>query len=764
MPGGINGLTLMMWIRRFISPALLVLLLLQPLFGAEAREAKRGLVLYSEDKAHPAHELTDGGIRAVFRSNKLFDVQLYTEYLDLSRFSGPGHTRAVTDYLGRKYAGSKIDVIISIYPAALDMFLGEARAGFPGVPIVACEITRIQAENLERSPSRHLITGVVLGDNIAGIVDSAFRLRPGTKRVALVAGTSRNDVASERIFRKGIEPYAKKIDLIDLTKLPMQETLARVSSLPPDTIVLYSAIFTDGAGQSFVPREALTLISRAANAPVFGLYESFLGYGIVGGRLVSFEQQGREAVTLALRIMGGESPASIPIGGEQAYVNLYDWRELKRWGISEKALPPGSIVKFKLPSIWEEYRGVVLGGIFFIMIETLLIIGLFVNLHKRKQAKAEIAASALRYRTVADHTYDWEYWSAPDGMLNYVSPSCERITGYSAQEFIDDPSLFLGIIVPEDKETWDKHDHDARTELKTREIQFRIHTRSGETRWIDHACLPVSDAQGKFLGVRASNRDITDRKKAELEAQQHRHELAHVTRVAAMGELTSSLAHELNQPLAAIRNYASAAQRFLSQGEPGLSRAREALEGIVRDDRRAAEVINRVRRLLKKEEPRYRPVHMNNVIQEILALIRSDSVLQGLSIETEFAPGLPAVPGDPVQLQQVLLNLILNAAAAMNGVKPDLRKVVIKTEKQEDGGVKVSVRDFGAGIDEAQRDKLFEPFYTTKTGGMGMGLSISQSIIHAHGGSLWTENNPDRGATFYFTLPIAAESKGPHGA
>ena len=169
-----------------------------------ALNAKNVLVLYSEDKVHPAHELTDGGIRAVFRSNKLFDVQLYTEYLDLSRFSGPGHTRAVTDYLGRKYAGLKIDTIITIYPAALDVLLGEASAGFPGVPIVACEITRINAENLERSPSRRLITGVVLGDNIAPMLDSAFHLRPGTKHVALVAGTSLNDVAIEGIFRRGL--------------------------------------------------------------------------------------------------------------------------------------------------------------------------------------------------------------------------------------------------------------------------------------------------------------------------------------------------------------------------------------------------------------------------------------------------------------------------------------------------------------------------------------------------------------------------------
>ncbi len=257
-----------------------------------AREKKNVLVLYSEDKAHPAHELTDQGIRSAFRSNTLFDVQLYNEYLDVTRFKGPAIAHAFADYLRRKYAGLEIDAIITVYPAAVDFLLREGIDVFPERPVVANALNRTYAENFKHSPPPRSMTGTITGDNITGVLDFAFRVRPGTKRVALVGGASPNDLYGEQIFRKGLEPYLKQMELIDLTKLPMQEILTQVGSLPPDTIVLYSAIFTDGAGRNFVPREALALLSRAANAPVFSLYDSFMGYGIVGGRMVSFEKLG----------------------------------------------------------------------------------------------------------------------------------------------------------------------------------------------------------------------------------------------------------------------------------------------------------------------------------------------------------------------------------------------------------------------------------------------------------------------------------------
>jgi C4-dicarboxylate-specific signal transduction histidine kinase len=319
---------------------------------------------------------------------------------------------------------------------------------------------------------------------------------------------------------------------------------------------------------------------------------------------------------------------------------------------------------------------------------------------------------------------------------------------------METPSLFREILDPEDRKAWDEHVESSRTEYKFREIQLRIRARDGSIRWIEHACRPVTDEQGGFRGIRASNRDITERKDAELEVQLRREELAHVTRIVTVGELATSLAHEINQPLTAIRCNAEAAQRFLSGAAPDLGEVRQILTDIIQDDTRAGEVVRRIRTLVKKETPRREEVELNIAVWETIGLVRSASFLEGLSIMAELDPDLPVVQGDRVQLQQVVLNLLLNATAAMRDTSPASRRLVIRTAMEDGRAVRFSVRDSGTGIDRNDVDRLFEPFYTTKADGLGMGLSISRTIIKAHSGTIGAENNPEGGATFYFTLPV----------
>lgn len=704
---------------------------------------KQVLILYSEEKAHPAHELTDRGIRAVFQSNKLFDVQLYTEYLDLSRFRGPGHARAMADYLNRKYADTKIDVIITVYPAAIDFLMGEEGKVFPAVPIVACEIIRDTAENLDRSPWRRITTGVITGDNAASMLESALRLRPGTKGVALVAGTAPNDTYNE--FLRALKPYAGKIELIDLTKLPMQETLARVGSLPPDTIVLYSSIFRDGAGQNFVPREALKLISGAANAPVFGLYDSYFGYGIVGGHLMSFEQQGREAATLALRIMGGESPAFIPFGGEQAYVNLYDWRELKRWGLDKSTLPADAVILNKPVSAWEMYKVYILGALAFCLLETALIIFLVVQRRRKKVAVEEL-------NQFFHVSLDLKCIANTDGYFLRLNPAWERTLGYTPEELM--VKRFLEFVHPDDLGRTREAVSTLASQQKVVSFENRYRCKDGTYRWLEWNSTPA----GKL--IYAAARDVTERKQAEAEVARARSELLRFERLSRLGELTASLAHELNQPLAAILSSTQAALRFLQSATPDLNLFRTILQNVVEDDKRAAGVIRSLRSMVKREEREKAPLNMNTVLDDVLNLFHSEAIVRNVTIERDFDTSFPPVLADKIQLEQVLLNLITNAAEAMSESprEHERRKIILRTQVT-DHGIQVAVRDFGPGIDPAKLDDIWQPFFTTKSTGMGMGLSVSRSIIEAHGGRIWAENNPDGGATFFIELPVYESGK-----
>ena len=244
------------------------------------------------------------------------------------------------------------------------------------------------------------------------------------------------------------------------------------------------------------------------------------------------------------------------------------------------------------------------------------------------------------------------------------------------------------------------------------------------------------------------------RKQAELEAQGLRNDLAHAGRVATIGELTASLAHELNQPLTAILSNAQAGQRVLQAAPVDLEEVGEILTDIVEDDKRAAEVIRRLRSLLSKGDPQMRALDINEALNDVARLVSGDAVVRGVSIRLDLADGLPPVLGDRVQLQQVALNLVLNGMDAMRESDTRARVLVLRTTRAGAKTVRVDVQDSGAGIDEGNMAKVFQTFYTTKPDGMGIGLAISRSIVDLHGGRLEAHNNPDGGATFSFTLPI----------
>jgi two-component system, LuxR family, sensor kinase FixL len=280
------------------------------------------------------------------------------------------------------------------------------------------------------------------------------------------------------------------------------------------------------------------------------------------------------------------------------------------------------------------------------------------------------------------------------------------------------------------------------------------HTKKGGTQAIVASRWSAQrDAQGRSIAILETNNDITERQQAERALQEALTELTHVTRVTTLGELTASIAHEVKQPVSGVIINAEAALRWLDARPPDLGEIREALGRIVRDGRRAVDVIDRIRALINKAPPRKARLDLNEAVLDVIALTRSEVLKHGVSQQTRLATSLALVEGDRIQLQQVILNLILNGVEAMSGLDEGPRELLISTEREASGGVLVTVRDSGPGLDPESVDRVFETFYTTKPEGMGMGLAICRSIVKAHEGRLWATTNEPRGAVFQFTLP-----------
>jgi PAS domain S-box-containing protein len=292
------------------------------------------------------------------------------------------------------------------------------------------------------------------------------------------------------------------------------------------------------------------------------------------------------------------------------------------------------------------------------------------------------------------------------------------------------------------------------------DMEYRILQPDGKVRWLRSRGRTIfigQDPDRRPLRANGIIQDITLRKQSEQEIARQRQELAHLSRVITLGELAASLAHELNQPLAAILSNAQAAQHFIAHDQADIKEVREILTDIVTEDKRAGEVIRRMRMLLKKGEVQEQPLGANEVVQEVLSIVRNDLVNQGITAQTELTRELPDFRGDRVQIEQVLLNLVMNACEAMAGAARDDRRLMICTGLTEENFVHISVSDCGTGIPPEILGQVFEPFYTTKPHGLGFGLTVSRTIVAAHGGRLWASNNPEQGSTFHLTLPASGE-------
>ena len=588
-----------------------------------ASSTTRQVVMLFDERAElPGLAALDAEFTHTLNSDSTDRVELYREDMDLSRFGSKAYQTFLLDSLRTKYAGKKIDVVVAVMGPALDFLLDHGAEIFPGASIVFCGIDK--KELGERSLPNN-VHGVLVKREFASTLDAALQIHPGTKQVVVVAGKSGFDNRLLDQARQEFRAYEDRLAFRYLTSLDLQTLLSELRQLPPQTLVLFTTLFQDGAGQSFVPHDVVGLVSAAANAPVYGFLDQYLGRGIVGGSLYSFSRHGTEAARQVSKLLAGTAaPSLVEVSANKLQ---FDWRQMQRWGISEASLPTGSEIQFRELSIWQQYRTLILAVIAALLLQSSLI-------------------------------------------------------------------------------TWLASEHRRR-------------------------------------------------RLAEAQALQRMHELARMNRFAIAGQLSASIAHEMRQPLTAISSSAEAGLSWLQRRVPNLGQVRDVLEAVVKESHRADDVLKSVRAMFKNEPTERTKVNLNELVAQVVSIAAVPIKSNKVKLEINLTDGvLPLVKADPIQLQQAILNLVMNAVEAMERSDDETRLLRIRTEPGKDGNIAVRIVDSGQPVDPEVVEKMFQAFFTSKPGGMGMGLSICKTIIEAHGGRLTASAKKPRGMEFQITLPL----------
>ncbi len=718
-----------------------ILLLVFCAWPATASDSpRRILIVHSFGRDFAPFDEVSGHFRTELARRSQQPVEFLDASLEMARFDGLERDEPLLDFLAAIFQDRAPDLLVPVGAPAAQFCLRRRASLFPRTPMLALGMEKRRAAEIGAAGNACTV-GVDL--ELGAFLENITALLPETREVFVLMGTAPLERFWEAELKEEWQGMAPGITYHWLSDRSLEQMERTVSRLPPRSAVFAGIVNRDAAGIPHVQERALSEIRDSSSAPVFGYLEQQLGLGIVGGRLIPMKQIGTAGADTALKILAGSSASSVGDTFVSLSPPLFDARELKRWGISESALPAGSTVLFRTPGLWETHRTTVLLTLAVIAIQAALILLLLAARRRAREMDASLSLAAD-----AAHVGLWQRDLASDEVT--ASPRWRELFGLPAagRLKLDDVLARLHPVdAPRVREAIERGTRDG----QGYEMEHRIVLPDGGVRWIVSMGRADGGNGDPYFRTRGVSMDVTERKRIEAELDEQRRELVHLSRVTMLSALSGSLAHELNQPLGIILSNAQAAEALLEDDAPDLGELRSILADIVKADHRAGEVIKRLRAFLQRGEANRQAHDINEIVEETLQLVRSDLIARGVTVERSLAPGLPPVRCDRVQLQQVILNLLMNACDAMTGGEPHARQVKVDTAR-DDGGVRVSVRDSGCGL-PSDIESIFQPFVTTKAQGLGIGLAISRSIVESHGGRLWAEPR-ETGAAFHMDLPV----------
>jgi len=592
-----------------------------------ATEPKRVLVLHSFGREFRPWSEYAKSIRQELDRQSPWPLEIIEYSLVTARFGDENPELPFVGYLSALFAKHPLDLIVSIGAPAANFVQHYRSLLFPATPML---FTAVEQRRVRFSTLTENDTVVSVAHDLPAVIENILKVLPETKTIAVVNGNSPLENFWRGEMQGEFKPFENRVRFIWYNTLSFDDILKDAASLPPGSAIFWELMIVDAAGVVYEGDNTLTKLHAVANAPIFSFDDSFFGRELVGGPMHSDLESGKKTAAVAVRILSGERPGDIKTAPIGFAAPKYDWREMKRWGISENLLPPASTIFFREPSAWEQYRAQIL-----------------------------LICAAL---------------------------------------------LLQGALI-----TWLIYEHRRR-------------------------------------------------QLAEVQSRNSMSELMQMNRLSTAGELSASIAHEVNQPLTGMMASASAALRWLARENPDLGKAQEAMRNVVAAGDRASDIVTSIRAMFRRDAQERVHTDLNKLIRTVLGLVYIDLRKHSIEARIDLSEQLSAVFGNEVQLQQVILNLVMNAIDAMNAAEP--RVLSIKTETTESNAVHVAIADTGSGIDAADLNLVFKPLFTTKARGMGMGLSICKSIIENHKGRIWVSAAVPRGTVFHFELPAQQGRKG----